>query len=63
LYFLNQAWYFLNQACNCFQPSSAACEDVAVVVTFARLIPPKKTRPPAEYDAYAALSCPDIEIG
>jgi hypothetical protein len=24
---------------------------------------PKKTRPPAEYDAHAALPCPDIEIG
>jgi hypothetical protein len=23
----------------------------------------KKTRPPAEYDACAALPCPDIEIG
>ena len=23
----------------------------------------KKTRPPAEYDAHAALPCPDIEIG
>jgi hypothetical protein len=25
--------------------------------------PSKKTRPPAEYDARAALPCPDIEIG
>src|ERR1700722_4832697 len=25
--------------------------------------PAKKTRPPAEYDACAALPCPDIEIG
>jgi hypothetical protein len=24
---------------------------------------PQKTRPPAEYDAHAALPCPDIEIG
>jgi hypothetical protein len=23
----------------------------------------QKTRPPAEYDAHAALPCPDIEIG
>jgi hypothetical protein len=26
-------------------------------------IGPKKTRPRAEYDAHAALSCPDIKIG
>jgi hypothetical protein len=34
-----------------------------VMVIFARSNSAKKTRPPAEYDAHAALSCPDIEIG
>jgi hypothetical protein len=30
---------------------------------FGPIRPGKKTRPPAEYDACAALPCPDIEIG
>src|ERR1700722_1327156 len=30
---------------------------------FGLIRPVKKTRPPAEYDACAALPCPDIEIG
>jgi hypothetical protein len=45
---------------------SPACENLRDISGYAGVsgpIPQKKTRPPAEYDACAALPCPDIEIG
>jgi hypothetical protein len=56
---------------------SPACEDGCVLdgagvldshgrrgqAAFSPVNSGKKTRPPAEYDAHAALPCPDIEIG
>jgi hypothetical protein len=41
---------------------SPACEMSACSFEGAETTP-QKTRPPAEYDALAALPCPDIEIG
>jgi hypothetical protein len=40
---------------------SPACEDLRDALRLSAQC--KKTRPPAEYDACAALPCPDIEIG
>jgi hypothetical protein len=42
---------------------SPACESSADISSFRGKSAAPKTRPPAEYDAHAALPCPDIEIG
>jgi hypothetical protein len=45
------------------EPERLRSVDGTVEAMAGRSIARKKTRPPAEYDADAALPCPDIEIG